>query len=644
MTLPKTYSTGTVSVANGATTVTGVGTAWLSAVAADDVFRRAGLTVRIASVDSDTQITLAEDWPGTTLSGSAYEIAIVYDGPEFQLKSRQIWDELTTASVVTKSGAFTISVGDNRSLFLCDASSAAFTAGIVSAATAGENFTVSIKKTDSSSNAITIDPSGAETIDGATTFVLDAQYEEIKLQSDGSNWHAVGYYSAGTANSRIPLTADTTWYVRSDGDDNNDGLTDSSGGAKATWQAAYDHVSQNFDLMGFTATIKAGDEGSTKTFTGTYGIYANKPWVGGKLVIDGGANDAVISTTNYCLIFDSIAASGPVQVQNIKLTSSGASLIRCHGNVVVLIGDGVNFGSTPSSHMWANQSGSVIQAVAATYTISGGAVAHAEPLNGSTIFIENCSVTITGTPAFTSFLYANAGHILIHGNTWTGSATGQRWWGQPGGSIQSNGEDLDSVTPGSTNGYANGVSNAGKIYWKTSSSAVSLVGSAADLLLDLSASTAGQVKLPATQNPSSDANTLDDYEEGTWTPGVAFGGGSTGVTYDANNQGYYVKIGRAVFVFCHLNLSSKGTDTGNAVITGLPFSTVGPGAAYQALTFGWFSGLASMTTGGPLALVVGATNTINLYKPGTASAGVLTDANFTNSAHITISGWLLAAQ
>src|SRR4051794_8182039 len=37
-------------------------------------------------------------------------------------------------------------------------------------------------------------------------------------------------------------------------------------------------------------------------------------------------------------------------------------------------------------------------------------------------------------------------------------------------------------------------------------------------LLDISGSGGGQIKFPGTQNPSADANTLDDYEEQAWTP------------------------------------------------------------------------------------------------------------------------------
>jgi hypothetical protein len=67
------------------------------------------------------------------------------------------------------------------------------------------------------------------------------------------------------------------------------------------------------------------------------------------------------------------------------------------------------------------------------------------------------------------------------------------------------------------------------------------------------------------------ANALDDYEEGTWTMGLSFGGGTTGITY-VNRTGRYTKIGRQVTASGYVALSSKGSSTGDAEITGLPFT------------------------------------------------------------------------
>lgn len=101
---------------------------------------------------------------------------------------------------------------------------------------------------------------------------------------------------------------------------------------------------------------------------------------------------------------------------------------------------------------------------------------------------------------------------------------------------------------------------------------------------------ADTIKFPATQVPSSDVNTLDDYEEGTWSPGIAFAGAFVGGTYLSRN-GSYTKIGRLVVAPFYLQLNTKGSSVGDATLTGLPFV---PAAVSAALGTGgemtaWFS-------------------------------------------------------
>jgi hypothetical protein len=84
-----------------------------------------------------------------------------------------------------------------------------------------------------------------------------------------------------------------------------------------------------------------------------------------------------------------------------------------------------------------------------------------------------------------------------------------------------------------------------------------------------SASGAG-ITFPATQSASTDANTLDDYEEGTWTPVPTFGGGNTGMVY--SSLGSYTKIGRLVHLRGEFAISTNGSSTGTVRLGGLPFT------------------------------------------------------------------------
>lgn len=78
----------------------------------------------------------------------------------------------------------------NDGTILGNATGGAFTVTLLSAARMiGQR--VTIKKTDASANAVTIDGNSAETIDGAATVALSTQYAFRTIQSDGSNWHVI---------------------------------------------------------------------------------------------------------------------------------------------------------------------------------------------------------------------------------------------------------------------------------------------------------------------------------------------------------------------------------------------------------------------------------------------------------------------
>lgn len=82
--------------------------------------------------------------------------------------------------------------------------------------------------------------------------------------------------------------------------------------------------------------------------------------------------------------------------------------------------------------------------------------------------------------------------------------------------------------------------------------------------------TADGLTFPATDVPSSDPNTLDDYEEGVWTP-VVYGTSSAGVGTYSYQSGTYTKIGRLVFINGAIGWTAH-TGTGNLRMSGLPFA------------------------------------------------------------------------
>ena len=83
----------------------------------------------------------------------------------------------------------------------------------------------------------------------------------------------------------------------------------------------------------------------------------------------------------------------------------------------------------------------------------------------------------------------------------------------------------------------------------------------------------GNVRFPATQIASSDANTLDDYEEGTWTPTFGVSGGVTGATFTVT-EARYTKVGRLVNAMFTASRNDASALSG-AVTWSLPFASDG---------------------------------------------------------------------
>ena len=131
---------------------------------------------------------------------------------------------------------------------------------------------------------------------------------------------------------------------------------------------------------------------------------------------------------------------------------------------------------------------------------------------------------------------------------------------------------------------------------------------------------------------------LDHYEEGSWTPVLSFGGGTTGITYSARD-GAYTRIGRQVTVNFMIEMTSKGSSTGTATVTGLPFpvddlvsNTVIEASGISAYWNNfdpdmYFFGFTAETTGG------GQLTLRNQPETGASDTiGTLTNSNFENDS------------
>jgi hypothetical protein len=146
--------------------------------------------------------------------------------------------------------------------------------------------------------------------------------------------------------------------------------------------------------------------------------------------------------------------------------------------------------------------------------------------------------------------------------------------------------------------------------------------------------TLGQIQFPATQNPSSDANCLDDYEEGTFTPGASFGGGMTGIAYSLQS-GKYTKIGNGVLYGFEIRLTSKGSDVGGFRATGLPFTVT----SVSVIGAPWCTNMAATVGDTHLsASAVVSTTQCDMNKQAAGSVVVIDDTDFTNTSRVRVAG------
>ena len=137
----------------------------------------------------------------------------------------------------------------------------------------------------------------------------------------------------------------------------------------------------------------------------------------------------------------------------------------------------------------------------------------------------------------------------------------------------------------------------------------------------------GGINFPATAALSTDANTLDDYEEGTWTPSLSATTTAPTVTYHSDATtgrfGRYVKVGRVVHIWGRIRLTARTGGSGFAIVTGLPFTVAsGTGGVsspsfYVGLMSGW-------TTAGPEGgyFNAGATTMTLSSSSATTTAGI----------------------
>jgi hypothetical protein len=212
---------------------------------------------------------------------------------------------------------------------------------------------------------------------------------------------------------RETLSANRTYYVRSDGSDSNDGKSDNAAGAWLTLQHA-DDVLHTIDFAGSTPTVQVR--------AGTYaGFSSTKPYVGGVPRYLGDTTTPANVVINSAISASNYAA---LRLAGFKFTGQ----VGANGATIVIDGK-VEFGAGPQFHMLVEGAGGNIT-IQAPYTISGSpTLAHWGASSSGLLSSVGNAVTLTGTPNFPgAFAYAQLGQMRVHGSSFIGSATGPRFY------------------------------------------------------------------------------------------------------------------------------------------------------------------------------------------------------------------------
>lgn len=150
--------------------------------------------------------------------------------------------------------------------------------------------------------------------------------------------------------------------------------------------------------------------------------------------------------------------------------------------------------------------------------------------------------------------------------------------------------------------------------------------------------TSGQIAFPATQLASANVNTLDDYEEGTFTSTIV-GTSTAGVGTYSIQIGYYTKIGNMVFVTGYIVYSAH-TGTGNGQIGGLPFTSTSTTNFFSSWNTGYFGNYALTAANVPMLSM--STNAVKIdINQMPSGGGAIVAAPIDVAANVMFSGFYI---
>lgn len=219
---------------------------------------------------------------------------------------------------------------------------------------------------------------------------------------------------AATSQVREKLTANRTYYVRTDGSDSNDGLSNTSGGAFLTIGKAVS-VMQELDAGIYNVTISVAD-----------GTYAENVTVNGPLIGTGTFKIQGNTTTPANVVVNRIWAQNGaiITVDGFRLTSTSG--LRALNNGTKLTIDNVSLSGAVAM---SAEVGGLIHGVNADINIESTVSTSIAQATNGVIDLFGASITVDGNAwsAAGAFYVISVSYVRLQGVTFTGSATGKRY-------------------------------------------------------------------------------------------------------------------------------------------------------------------------------------------------------------------------
>lgn len=348
-------------------------------------------------------------------------VTLTSDGDEITIDATGGGGGATLPVVQALSSSRSLTLADANT-FNVNSTSSAYTATIPAQSSVAWAADTEIHFLRSGTGAITITAAAGVSINGVTaaSVTMAVQNGAVTIKRVGSDAWWLGGLTEVTPPTREKLTADRTYYVRTDGSDSNSGLVDSAGGAFLTIQRAVNAVSA-IDLGNFNITVRVR--------AGTYDRFILRGYLAGTgraTLEDLGGVVEVLAASGLAAIN---AQGGIWAINNFKVSGTGNG-VQASGAGTSLSVRGFDFGAVTAPYTHVVSSGlAVISFGSANYTISGSAVSHLYTDSSAQIQCNVLTCTLTGTPAF-SGPFARAGNLSLTrvvSVTFTGSATGIRY-------------------------------------------------------------------------------------------------------------------------------------------------------------------------------------------------------------------------